>query len=715
MSRAEEIRAQLERILTSPEFHSSQRLSRLLQYLVEEFLVCPAKTISEYQLGFEVFERSTDFDPQVDSVVRVQVARLRQKLAQYYAEEGRIDRILIEVPRGGYAVSVTFREISQPTLPLDSDSKPHRPLFPRFGWIAGIMVLLAFTAFAIFRWPVVQEAKSSSEATVVPFTSDPGLQDDAAFSPDGTSVAFSQSSEGGREIFIKQIRNGQTSQLTHDKGIDINPAWSPDGSAIAYYRVKQDGGEFVIVPLQGGATRVAGDSWVGIPGTATASSSMPDAGPAWTKDGNHLVIADKNGNGGKDCLFVLNIQDGTRRLLTSPPVTEIGDGSPAVSPDGKTVAFIRKATSYGLGDLFLVPLEGGQPRRMTFDNADMNGAAWTADGRQIIFSSNRGGSHRLWRIDMATGQVASFAASGLNSLRPAIDPTGDRLIYTEWTTNTNIWRFDLKAPLPERKGTVWIQSTLHQDSPQYSSDGRHIAFISDRSGFWELWMADADGENMRQLTHFGGPQAGSPQWSPDGKEIAFDLRGDGVSNIFVVDVSTGTIRQVTHDSSDTMVPKWASDGRSLYVASRRTGQLQIWKISLEGSLWTQLTRHGGMDGLEVPGKDELVYTLLESPGFWILDLRTGKESVIPALANVRSYRYWALSPDGIYYVSGNNKNTRYLVNFYDFTTHHITPIFEIERPLYSGTPSLSVSPDGHYLAYAQVDSFHANLVLAENW
>src|SRR5579884_229260 len=129
MSRAEEIRAQLERILTSPEFHSSQRLSRLLQYLVEEFLVCPAKTISEYQLGFEVFERSTDFDPQVDSVVRVQVARLRQKLAQYYAEEGRVDRILIEVHRGGYAVSVTFREISQPTLPLDSDSEPHRPLF----------------------------------------------------------------------------------------------------------------------------------------------------------------------------------------------------------------------------------------------------------------------------------------------------------------------------------------------------------------------------------------------------------------------------------------------------------------------------------------------------------------------------------------------------------------------------------------------------------
>jgi Tol biopolymer transport system component len=712
MSREKEILGQLERILASREFHSSQRLTRLLRYLVEQSLSDPTQSISEYQLGFEVFERSTDFDPQVDSVVRVQTTRLRQKLAQYYAEEGRADPVFIEVPRGRYAISVSFREISQPAPTPNPAPGERRPLLFRFGWLAGILVLLALSVFAVFRRPVVQEAKSS-QPTVVPFTSRPGLQDDASFSPDGTSVAFSASTEHGREIFIKQIQSGQVRQFTHDNSMDINPAWSPDGSAIAYYRLKQDGGEFIILPLEGGMARVAGRSGIGIAGAITISSSMPDAGPAWTKDGSHLVIGDKNGSGGAECLFVLNVQDGSRRLLTSPPMTAIGDGSPAVSPDGKTVAFVRRATSYGLGDLFLVPLEGGQPRRMTSDNADMNGAAWTTDGREIIFSSNRGGSHRLWQVDVATAHITPFAASGLNSLRPATDPTGNRLIYTEWTTNTNIWRVDLSGPPSRRKGLPWIASTLHQDSPQYSPDGRHVAFISDRSGFWELWMADSDGENMRQLTHFGGPQAGSPQWSPDSQEIAFDLRGDGVSKIFLVDISTDTIRQITHDRSDTMVPKWASDGRSLYVASRRTGQLQIWEISLDGSRWTQLTRNGGMDGLEVPGTNELLYTLPEGPGFWLLNLRTGQESVIPALANIRTYRYWALSRDGVYYVSGSKMHSS--VNFYDFATHRITPVTEIEGPLYSGTPSLTVSPDGHFLAYAQVDSFHAGLVLAENW
>ena len=722
MSRPDAIRAQVERILATQAFRSSHRLIHLLQYLSEHFIVDPESSISEYQLGYEVFERSSDFDPQVDSVVRVQITRLRQKLNKYYAEAGSGDEVLIEVRRGGYSLNVTFREVPKP-VPVDlprSTLTPQEgdPLAPEskrpHSWmlwgVGALAVLIALSVAFVHKAPL--EKTPSIEPTVISFTSDPGIADNPSFSPDGTAVAFSGSSDRNREIFVKQIKSGQIRQLTHDKSIDVNPAWSPDGSSIAFYRVHENSGDFVVTSLGGGAMRIVGSSRSVIAGLSTSSTPMPPVGPAWTRDRNHLVVVDKDGAGRADCLFLLDIRDGSKALLTSPPVTTVGDGSPAVSPDGRTIAFVR-TTSYGTSDLFLVPLQGGQPQPITSDHADINGLAWTGDGHQLIFSSNRAGSHRLWRLSIDTGQIEPFSATGLNALHPAVDPTRNRLVFAELTTNTNIWRVDLRLPLEKRKPVKWIASTRHQDSPQYSPDGKSIAFISDRSGYWELWLANSSGENVRRLTHFDGPSVGSPQWSPDGKEIAFDVRSRGVSNISIINVDTGTIRQVTHENADAMAPRWSVDGRWLYVVSRRADQLQIWRISLDGALWTQMTRNGGFDGTELAGRSQLLFARPRDPGFWDLDLRSGQEAQIPELADVKSYRYWAVSPAGIFYVSTSNPRSQ--INFYDFKTHRITKIIEMEGELFSGTPSLTVSPDGNYLVYAQVDSFSAELELAENW
>jgi Tol biopolymer transport system component len=697
----------------------------LLRYLTDHFLSNPEANISEYQLGFEVFERPPGFDPQIDSVVRVQTARLRQKLGRYYAGAGKADGVFIEIPRGGYSLSVSFRGSADPP-PLSTSSAAAIPpqngdrssrrthVFPlRALWLAGTLLVLIAAAAAFFRRGSSQNTKPT-EPTIISFTSDPGLEDDASFSPDGTAVAFSQSSDAGgkRNIVIKQIESRELRQITHDDSLDVNPAWSPDGSAIAFYRVKKNGGEFVIVPLAGGVARVVAHSRSIIAGTTSTFSPMPAVGPAWTKDGHHLVIADKNGASKADCLFLLDLNDGSRKLLTSPPLTADGDGSPAVSPDGKTIAFIRRATSYNLGDLFMVSLEGGQPRRITFDKADMNGVAWITNG-QLIFSSNRGGAHRLWKLSIATGQTELFPAAGLNALHPAVDPTRNRLIYTEWKTNTNIWRVDLRQPPEKRRPVAWITSTLHQHSPQYSPDGKHLVFVSDRSGYLELWLADAPDWGLRRLTHFDGSAVGSPQWSPDGQEIAFDLRAKGISNVFVINMNTGASRQITQESSDTMAPNWSTDSRSLYVVSRRTDQLEIWRVPLDGTPWTQLTQNGGFQEKELPVASQLLFTLPVSPGFWMLNLRSGQESVIPELASVKSYRYWTISSSGLYYVSGGD--TPSPVNFYDFKTRRITPVSKIEGALFSGTPSLTISSDGQYLAYAQVDGFNADLMLAENW
>src|ERR1700722_12258267 len=111
---AEEIRAELERVLASAPFANSNRSQRFLQYVVESSLNNQDESLKEFAIAVDVFERSDSYDPSVDATVRVEAGRLRSRLRDYYADEGRTDPIVIDVPKGGYRA--TFTERSGPAV-----------------------------------------------------------------------------------------------------------------------------------------------------------------------------------------------------------------------------------------------------------------------------------------------------------------------------------------------------------------------------------------------------------------------------------------------------------------------------------------------------------------------------------------------------------------------------------------------------------------------
>ncbi|MCG8543895.1 MAG: hypothetical protein MJE12_06765, partial [Alphaproteobacteria bacterium] len=99
---AADVQAQLNRILTSADFAKSDRMSRFLAYVVEQTIEGHADRLKGYTIGIEVFDRPGDFDPQVDSIVRVEAGRLRDRLSRYYADEGAGDPVRIDIPKGSY-------------------------------------------------------------------------------------------------------------------------------------------------------------------------------------------------------------------------------------------------------------------------------------------------------------------------------------------------------------------------------------------------------------------------------------------------------------------------------------------------------------------------------------------------------------------------------------------------------------------------------------
>jgi TolB-like protein len=116
-ARTQEIRAYVRRLLTAPQFTSTSRRGQLLAYLVDHTLAGDADKINEYAIGLDVFQRPTSFDPRIESLVRTEFSRLRQRLKEYYAEEGRRDPITIEFPPRSYAATFEFRGAAEAAKP----------------------------------------------------------------------------------------------------------------------------------------------------------------------------------------------------------------------------------------------------------------------------------------------------------------------------------------------------------------------------------------------------------------------------------------------------------------------------------------------------------------------------------------------------------------------------------------------------------------------
>jgi hypothetical protein len=167
---------QIDKLIKSHSLHSSESLCKLLRYLAEHSLDHPGIALKEYQIATEVLGRPAGFDPQSDSTVRVQAGRLRVKLAEYYAHEGPDDPILVEIPKGSYALTFHLRAAKsgvQTATPLVFErTAPKVEAAPlNRGWVITIAVFsvllaasLSTTAILLLQRTHMQAAQTAPQA-----------------------------------------------------------------------------------------------------------------------------------------------------------------------------------------------------------------------------------------------------------------------------------------------------------------------------------------------------------------------------------------------------------------------------------------------------------------------------------------------------------------------------------------------------------------------
>ena len=659
----------------------------LLVYLASS----PGEVISKETLLNEVWHS--------EAISESALTRTITELRQAVADDADQPRFLETIPKRGYRLIATV----QPVVPPEA-SRPTGRRVPAA--VIGMVGLLISGSLAVLVFKA-DPPEAISGPRVKPLTTWPGQEGQPSFSPDGKQVALVWSGEADDnfDVYVKRIGDDSLVRLTAAPEPDRSPAWSPDGRAVAFVRVSDRGVGVYLVPPTGSGERFVAN-------LRRATTVRPRV-LEWCCDGRALVVVDQVSDGGPFHIIRLLVDTGERQPLTSPPPHSYGDIHPAISPDGQTLAFARSLAA-GPSDVYLLPMSGGEPRRLTFDDNVITGLTWAEDGGSIVFSSERGamaGTGSLWRVRVGAStsrpEPEQLRGFGPRASGPVIARQGGLLAYQEYFQNTNLWRVSTTGREPPQ---LVISSTREQNFPDYSADGR-IAFASNRSGNWETWIAGTDGSPPRKVTSYAGAPAWHPRWSPNGRLLAFDHAAEGNADVYTITPEGSTTRPLTSEPSSEETPSWSRDGLSVYFSSNRSGGFQIWKVATDRPAQpVQVTEGGGMDPRESADGNRVFYTKRTDSALeiWSTGVNGGAETRV--LGPIRSRAGWVPDLHGIYFIEPTRG-----IAYHRFATGDTTPILALRNAPSPFNPGLALSPDGRWLLYAQMDRAGADLMLVENF
>jgi Tol biopolymer transport system component len=433
---------------------------------------------------------------------------------------------------------------------------------------------------------------------------------------------------------------------------------------------------------------------------------------SWTRDGKSLAVVE-TGEKQLPAIALVSLADGTVRRITKPPEGSEGDSTPAVSPGGNTLAFVRGTGPDG-ADIYLCDLAGGGLRRLTFDDRAIRGIAWTPDGQDVVYAANRADGWRVWRLPAYGGSPREIAIAGGQAHYPAIAPAGRRLAYTDSPSVSAIWRAALGAPdaapgSPQDERPI-IRSFGRETAPAYSPDGKRIADVSDQTGADEIWVSDADGGNRVQLTSLKRPRVSRLRWAPDGRLLLFEARADRGPEVYTMPAAGGRPDKPHRVLVGSGGASWSHDGKSIYFQSHG----QIWKADANGGSPRQLTNMPGSGSPEESVDGKYVY-YRNRRTIWRVPADGGAEEqvIIPE----HDMLWTAIQPakKGVYYLEFARNARGLMVSFYDFATRKNEVVFRMKNADFFQAMSFSVSPDGNYILYPRVDQSQTNLMLVENF
>lgn len=476
-------------------------------------------------------------------------------------------------------------------------------------------LFLALIGFGVWFFAGKSKSAQASEATEwlnarhTQLTDSPWIEGYPSLSPDGKNIIFASDANNDRNIYLQRVGGKNLTNLTpNSKESDTMPAYSSDGKYIAFRSERNPPGIYVMEETGENVRRIS------------------DIGfhPSWSADGKKVVVSDKASavhtvhTVPNSSLWSIDVQTGEKQKLETK-----GDAiMPNCSPNGNRIAFWYVAEGK-LPNIATIPAEGGEPVVIADSDASDWNPIWSRDGNYLYFTSDRKGSMNVWRVPVdektgaQLGEPESVTTPAKYARHLTISRDGRILGYIRYESQSNVQAlsFDPKTlktsseavyitrgdrevgnPILSPDGEFFVarqpnrtqedlivfdkngenvrvltNDKFRERIPRWSPDGRNIAFYSDRSGKYQIWMINPDGSNLQQITFTDKNAAVAPVFSPDGKRLAFSEYDEKDQYSSILDLSKSWTEQTPQklapmpDNQIYSVRDWSKDGKKLLV------------------------------------------------------------------------------------------------------------------------------------------------------
>jgi Tol biopolymer transport system component/DNA-binding winged helix-turn-helix (wHTH) protein len=707
--------------LRSGELHKNGHRVRLQDQpfqLLALLLEHPGEVVTRLEICRRLWQADTFVD--FDHSLATAISKVREALGD--SAEG--PQFIETLPRRGYRFIGAITSGAQgavqslPQIPVQSPDLPEPVRLdreavrgPRGPWLTLVLACMALlmcggAAMIVFRSMRAKTLPTQAQAqplTVLPFTALPGIETAPAFSPDGSRIAFAWNGNPalgakGFDLYVKAIGSETLLRLTHHPSDWIAPAWSPDGTQIAFHRLAgADTGVYVVPALGGSERRLR---LTHVPYSIAAPIS-------WSADGKWIAFGDSLPHEmATDRNFLLSVETLEVVPIKHNPACK-NEGLPTFFHQREELAYVCVHSTNDFELYSVAPFDGTPKAIAAFTDAP-EGIAWSGDDNTLVISQFFDPGAELDEVGLADGSLRRIDLRQ-NPTWPAISPKGDKLAFSVSYGRARILRKDLlRLAAPS---TELAPSTQDQGDAQYSPDGTHIAFRSSRTGSPEIWMAEAGGDNLVQLSR-GNGTASTPRWSPDGKKIAFDSRRRDQFEIYIVDVSEQVPRRLVSNVQKMYSPSWSRNGKWIYFQTFEAKGQAIYRCPAAGGDATIIGARPDGISPEESFDGSILYFAERYTNARLRFLSLQNEfadSDVYGLPPLMHGDLWALVPQGIYFVPADAPKS---VRFFDFATKNSRRLFEIDKPFSTG---FSLSPDKHWLLYSQIEEQNDDIMMVDHF
>lgn len=564
-----------------------------------------------------------------------------------------------------------------------------------------VFVLSSLTAAISISYRLFDEDnhlfQKSPLLNAVPITSEPGLELMPSLSPQGNFLAYTQfdTVNNSFDIFIKSTTHDEIRRVTNDNKDNMNPVWSPDGHFILFSRHADGKSDICLTSFSGGEVKRIVSCGLETKPTFT-----------WAPDGKQIIISDRVTRSEPYRIYSFNLDSQERQLLSLPDVSFYGDITPVVSTDGKTLAFKRMYTP-STGDIYTSDLEIGQMKKVTNLAKWIGGLSWF-DADHLLYASVEGSYSSLWKISSQGGAATWLGGKNLYELTTSMD--GNTLAFSQAQQNIDIWTVEIPQETDSASVPMEIVTSTQTDwAPSISPDGTKMAYISDQSGYSEIWICERDGLNKKQITFLNEQVIGNLSWSPDGSTIAFTIVENGKYAIFHVPSTGGLPSVFIRDQFNNRLPTWSANGNYIHFTSDRKDGQQIWKKSIDSKFLKQITTYGALYAVEA-SNGFLYLTRPDRCGLWRMPSHGGEPELVLSKVQNEDYKNWVVNSQGIYFIE-RLRSPVPAISFFDQNTQEVIPILSLKEPWKYYRLNISADRNNQWLYYTVVARVESDIML----